>query len=422
MINVGSMIGSGIFIVPTTIALLLPSTSMVILVWVVGGVVSLFGALAVAELGALMPRAGGQFVYLREAYGPLWGFLYGWGGFTVIISASISAIAVGFATYLAYFFPLTSVGIKTVAIASIVFLTAINCFGVKFAALVQNGFTFLKIAALAALIILGFLLSGGSVTNFSPVLPEMKSLNLVGPFGLAMIAVLWSYDGWIEITFVAGEVRNPDRHIHRSLIISTVLVITLYSSVNLAYIYLLSPAQMATSSFVASDAATVVMGSMGATFVALAVVVSAFGANNGFVFTGARIYYAMAKEGLFFKPFADVHPKFQTPIPSLVGQGIWSCLLVLTGTYDQLMTYVVFVSWIFYAMSCGAVFILRNRSPEKSRPYKAWGYPYTPILFILFAFLLVLNTIVENPRDSLVGAALIVAGIPAYLFWSKKKS
>ncbi len=428
MINVGSMIGSGIFLVPTTIALYLHSTSLVILVWTVGGIVSLFGALTIAELGAMMPHAGGPYVYLRRAYGPLWGFLYGWSAFAVIMTAAISALAVAFAAYLAYFFPMSPLQIKLVAIACILLLTAVNCFGVRYSALVQNGFTFLKIGALGLLVLLGFLLSGGSATNFEPVFPEKISSSLIGVFGLAMIAVLWSYDGWIEITYAAGEVRDPARTVHRSLIISTLLVIVVYVLINLAYIYVLSLENVAHSTLVASDAAMVILGPVGASFVAAAVVISTFGANNGFIFTGARIYYAMAREGLFLRSFANVHPKFQTPIPSLIGQGIWSSLLVLSGTYEELTTYVVFVSWLFYAMSCGAVFILRKRSPlqdrrpESPRSYKTWGYPYTPLVFILFALLLVANTAVENPVASAIGLGLVASGVPAFWFWARNQS
>lgn len=420
MINVGSMIGSGIFLVPAAVALYLQSTSLVILVWVVGGVVSLFGALAIAELGALMPRAGGQYVYLRQAYGPLWGFLYGWSAFAVIMGASIAALAVAFATYLGYFFPMDPSQIKAVAIACIMLLTMINCFGVKYGALVQNGFTLLKMGALGLLVVLSFVLSGGAASNFEPVFPEKIPLSLASSFGLAMIAVLWSYDGWIEITFVAGEVRDPERTIHRSLIISTLLVIVFYVLVNLAYIYVLSLERISQSALVAADAATVVLGPAGAGFVAAAVVVSTFGANNGFIFTGARIYYAMAKEGLFFRSFERIHPEFKAPIHSLIGQGIWSALLVLSGTYQELITYVVFVSWIFFAMSCGAVIILRKRSPELPRPYKTWGYPYTPAVFIFFALALVANTIYENPVASAIGVALVGLGFPAFRFWAKK--
>jgi len=420
MINVGSMIGSGIFIVPATIAMHLQSTVPVILVWIIGGVVSLFGALCMAELGAMMPKAGGQYVYLKNVYGPVWGFLYGWSCFTVIMTASIAAVAVAFATYVGYFIPMDSTAIKSVAIASIVVLTAINCFGTKLGALLQNGMTFVKIAALGTLGTLGFLLSGAPASNFEPLFPAAGLMSMVGPFGLAMMAVLWAYDGWIEITFVAGEVKRPERNIHRSLFLSTMIVVGMYLIGNIGLLYVLSPGGMAQSPLVASDAAAVALGSTGAAFVALAVVVSTLGANNGFVFTAARIYYAMAREGLLFSFLTRIHPRWETPVASLLLQCAWACILIVTGTFDQLITYVVFASWVFYAMSCYAVIILRKRNPQRARPYRTWGYPFTPVLFIVFAAGLVVNTVIESPRDAAIGAGLIVAGLPVYYYWAKK--
>lgn len=420
MINIGSIIASAIFLVPTTIAALLPSTGLVLFVWVLGGVVSLFGALAIAELGALMPRAGGQYVFLEKIYSPLWGFLYGWTAFVVIISGSISAIAVAFATYLAHFIPLTPNEIKIIAMASIVLLTLINCYGVKIGAWIQNGFTFLKIAALGALILFAFTLSDGTFSNLQPVLPSLPFGAFAGPFAIAMIAVLWAYDGWIEVTFVAGEVKDPHRNVHRSIIISTIIVISVYLTVNFAYMFLLPLETIAASELVASDAATVVLGPIGASFIAAAVMISTFGANNGYILTGARIYFAMAKEGVFFRSLANLHPTYRTPIPSLAAQGVWACALVFTGTYEQLFTYVVFASWIFYAMSCIGVFLLRKRWPDIHRPYKTWGYPVTPLLFVVFALYLVVATLMENPRDSLIGVAMIASGLPAYYYWRRR--
>ncbi|MBI1807663.1 MAG: amino acid permease [Ignavibacteria bacterium] len=419
MINVGSMIGSGIFIVPAVIAMYLQSSSLIIFVWIVGGVVSLFGALSVAELGALMPRAGGQYVYLREAYSPLWGFLYGWSAFAVINTASIAAVAVTCAAYLGYFFPLSPTGIRIVAIASILLLTAINCYGIKLGALVQNGFTLAKIGALTLLAGLSFILSGGSISNFSPVFPTVQLSTLTGPLGLAMVAVLWSYDGWIEITYVAGEVKDPQRVLPRSLIIATMIVILSYVLINCAYMFVLSLNHMSHSELVASDSATKIMGPIGASLVAVAVIVSTFGANNGFIFTCPRIYYAMAKEGMFFRWLGNTHPTYRTPIPSLLVQALLACMLILTGTFDQLTTYVVFASWIFYAMSCGAVFLLRKKSPNVHRSYKTWGYPITPLIFIIFSLYLVVTTIIEDPRDALIGVGIILLGVPAYLYWKK---
>jgi len=421
MINVGTMIASAIFIVPASIALHAQSSIFVVLVWVVGGIISLLGALSVAELGAAMPEAGGQYVYLREAYGPVWGFLYGWTAFTVINTASISAIAVGFASYLGFFVKLDDFGMKAVAILSIILLTVINCFGIKLGAWVQNGFTFIKMAALVALVACSFILPGGSSENFSPLLPDQSLGGMLGPLGLAMVAALWAYDGWIEITYVAGEVKNPQRNLPLSIIYSTLIVILFYVVVNLAYTYVLSVGRMARSPLVGSDVATIILGSAGAALLTIGILISTLGSNHGIVFTAARIPYAMARAGLFFKSMAHVHPRFRTPTMALTVQGVWGCVLALTGSYDQLFTYVVFASWVFYAMSCGAVIILRRASPQMQRPYKTWGYPATPIVFILFSIWLVSNTIIEAPRDAAIGAGIILLGLPVYFYWKKKR-
>jgi len=422
MINVGTMIASAIFIVPASIALHAQSSLLVVLVWVIGGIISLLGALSVAELGAAMPEAGGQYVYLREAYGPAWGFLYGWTAFTVINTASISAIAVGFASYLGYFVKLDALGIKVVAILSIILLTVINCFGIKLGAWVQNGFTFIKMAALVSLVACSFILPGGSPENFSPLLPTQSLAGMLGPLGLAMVAALWAYDGWIEITYVAGEVKNPQRNLPLSIIYSTLIVIAFYVIVNLAYTYVLSAEKMASSPLVGSDVATIIIGSAGAGLITIGILISTLGSNHGIVFTAARIPYAMSKAGLFFKSMAHVHPRFRTPTTALVVQGIWGCVLALTGSYDQLFTYVVFASWVFYAMSSGAVIILRRASPQMQRPYKTWGYPITPIVFILFSIWLVANTIIEAPRDAAIGAGIILLGLPVYFYWRSKNA
>ena len=422
MINVGSMIGSGIFIVPATVAALVPSSSMVMLVWILGGIVSMFGALAIAELGALMPRAGGQYVYLREAYNPLFGFLYGWTAFLVINTGSIAAIAVTFATYVNYFLPLDPAGTKLVAIASVILLTIINCFGIRIGAIIQNGFTLLKILALVLLALLAFVAGGGNLEHFSPILPTSPLGSLAGPFALALIAALFAYDSWIEVTYVAGEVKDPNRNLPRSLFISTLIVITLYLLTTLGVMTILGIEGMGKAPLVASDAAVRAVGPIGAMLVSIAVIVSTFGANNGFIFTCPRLYFAMAKEGLFFKWLAYVNPKYQTPIPSLIVQALLSCGLILSGTFDQLATYVVFASFFFYAMSAGAVIVLRKRNPDARRPYSTWGYPVTPVVFILFAMYLVGATIAENPIDATVGLGIILTGVPAYFYWKSRKS
>src|SRR5438132_3586507 len=421
MINVGTIIASAIFIVPSTIALQLHASAPTILVWVVGGAVSLLGALCVAELGAAMPRAGGLYVYLSEAYGPVWGYLYGWTSGVVINPASIAAIAVGFATYLGFFVSLGGAGIKAVAIASIIALTVLNCLGVKPGTITQNALTLIKMGVLAALIVIGFVLPGGSVANFRPVWPEGSFGSLIAPFGTAMVAALWAYDGWIEITYVGGEVKDPERNLPRSIVLSTLIGMALYCLVTASFAYVLSPAKMAASSLVASDAAQVTMGRAGAALVAVAIMTATLGSNNGIVLTAARIPYAMARDGVLPRWLAGVHPRFLTPVPSLVVQGIISIALTWISTepswkdtYSRLFTYVVSSEFVFYAMSCGAVLRLRHTAADLARPYKTWGYPVTPIVFILFSLWLVINTAWEQPRDAIAGAALILAGLPIY--------
>ena len=373
-----------------------------------------------AELGAAMPRAGGQFVYLKEAYSPFWGFLYGWSSFWVINSASIAALAVAFATYLGYFHPLTPIQIKLIAIVAITAFTLLNIYGLRTGVWAQNIITFLKIGALLAIIFLGFFLSGGETANFQPLLPDRSFSSLVPLFGLALVATLWSYDGWIEITYIGGEVKDPGRNIPLALLISTLTLIAIYILVNIVFIFLLSLPVIAQSQLVASEALSAVLGSAGTTLAVLIILVSTLGGVHVNVLASPRIYYAMARENLFFRSLAEIHPKHGTPAFALVVQGIWSALLVFSGTFDQLITYVVFASWIFYAMSCAGVIILRRKQPDLERPYRTWGYPVVPVTFVLFAGFLVLNTIVSDLRDALIGAGLILTGLPAYLYWKRK--
>ena len=419
MINAGGIIGSGIFMVPATIALLTGSTSLILAVWVFGGLISLFGALSVAELGAAMPRAGGQFVYLNEAYGPVWGYLYGWSCVAVINTASIAAVGVAFSEYLSFFFPLSTMGIKSVAILSVILLTIINILDVKSGARAQNIFTLLKIGAIFGIISLGLVMDGGSAENIQPFYPDRPLPALVGPLGLAMVSVLWTYDGWIFITYVAGEVKNPGRNIPLSLVFCMVIVISIYLLINFVFTYTLGIGAMGTSTLVASDSAFIFLGEKGAVLVSIIILISLLGANNGFILTSARINYAMARNRLFFQQAAKVHPKFKSPANALIIQAVWACALTFSGTYNQLITYIIFASWIFYAMSCAAVIILRKKRPEMKRPYKTPGYPYIPIIFILFAVFLTFNTILEAPRDAAVGAGIILAGLPLYFYWKK---
>jgi len=418
MINAGTMIASAIFIVPAAVAVAVQGTAVMTLVWMIGGIVSLLGALSIAELAAAYPEAGGQYAYLREAYGLIWAFLYGWANFLIINTASIAAIAVGFARYIGFFTPLTEPAIRVIAILSIVLLTLLNCRGVRLGATTQNILTTLKIAALAALIGASFILPGGAAAHFQPLWPTgTGGGQWIGPFGVAMVAVLWAYDGWIETTYIGSEIVNPGRNLPRSIIFSTLIVVALYVLASVAYVYVLSPGVVAGSALVASDAAKVTMGAIGATFVVVAILISTLGANNGIILTAARIPYAMARGGMFFRAQGVVHPRYATPTVALLTQCVIASVLTALGRYDQLFTYVVFAQFVFYALSAGAVIKLRRAAPNLVRPYRTWGYPVTPIVFIAFAVWLVYNTIVETPGDSAIGAGLILLGLPGYWYW-----
>ena len=419
MINAGGIIGSGIFMVPAAVAMFTGSASLFFMVWIAGGIVSLFGALSVAELGAAMPRAGGQYVYLSEAYGPVWGYLYGWSAIAVINTASIAAVGVAFSEYLRFFFPITDISIKGIAVATIVLLTIINILDVKSGARFQNLFTISKLGAIFGIIILGLLMEGGSNQNLSPFFSDQSFTELVGPLGLAMVSVLWTFDGWIFITYVAGEVKNPGRNIPLSLIFCMLIVVTIYLLLNYVLIYTLGFTGMNGSDLVVSDSASVFLGNKGAAIVTLIILISLIGANNGFVLTSARINYAMAKDKLFFHQASQIHPRFKSPANALIIQCVWACLLTFTGTFNQLITYIIFASWIFYGMSAGAVIILRNKKPDMERPYKTPVYPWIPIIFILFAIFLTINTIMEAPRDAAIGAGIILIGLPMYYYWKK---
>jgi APA family basic amino acid/polyamine antiporter len=422
MINVGTMIASAIFIVPATVAAAVPGSATMTLVWVVGGIVSLLGALSIAELAAAYPEAGGQYAYLREAYGPVWAYLYGWANFSVINTASIAAIAVGFARYVGFFLPLSEVLIRVIAVLSIVGLTLLNCRGVRLGATTQNVLTILKMIAVLGLILTSFGLSGVSAGNLEPLWPPGAGVGQwIGPFGVAMVAVLWAYDGWIETTYVGSEIINPGKNLPRSIILSTIIVIAVYVLTSIAYVYVLGGPAMAGSQLVASDAAQVTIGAAGAALVVIAILISTMGANNGIILTAARIPYAMARGGLFFRAQGTVHSRYATPTVALVTQGAIASALALLGTYDKLITYVVFAQFVFYALSAAAVIRLRHTHPEVARPYRTWGYPVTPVVFIAFALWLVGNTIVETPRDSAVGAGLILVGLPGYFYWRRNR-
>ncbi len=435
LITVGAVIGTGIFLVSSDIAKAAPHAGLLLLVWLVGGLLSIAGALTYAELGAMYPGAGGIYVYLREAYGPLTGFLYGWACFLVIMSGGIAAVAVGFGEYLGAFFPglgtgnllaerdvfgfawkLTA-GQLTAAVAILV-LTFVNHLGLRAGATAQNALTWLKVGAVLAFVLFGFLLP---IKASSPWLAPLPATGLAAAFGVAMIAALWTYDGWYGLTFSAGEMKRPERDLPLGLIGGTALVTLLYVLLNLVYLRALPIDAIAASPRVAEAAAAALFGPRGAQLLAAAVLVSTFGCLAATILYSSRVYPPMAQDGLFFRSLARIDPKTRVPTRSLWAQSLWSVLLTLSGTYAQLYTYTVFAAVVFHVGTGAAVFVLRRKYPDRPRPYRVWGHPWVPLAFIGASLLLVINTVWERPVESLAGLLLLALGLPAYFYWRRQQ-
>ncbi len=426
-IVVGTIIGSGIFLVPKTAVLKVGSPEMVFFVWVFGALLSLAGALTYAELAAAMPEAGGEYVYLREAYGPFWAFVYGWTQFWVAKSGSIATLATGFFYYLAQLVPsLDSIVVaapieirqgQLLAMGVIAVLALVNYFGVRAGGNLQIVVTVLKVALIGAIIGFGLLSGKGSTANFSTAVAAPGGL---GGFFAALVAILWAYDGWNNVSMVSSEIRNPQRNLPIALILGTLGVAAIYIVSNAAYFYVLTAGEVAGSDRVASEMMRRIWGPEGANAVSVAAMISIFAALNGSILTGARVPYAMACDGLFFRAIAEVHPERRTPGKSILWLCAWSAVLVLSGRYDQLFTYVIFASWILYGMAAASVLVLRRKRPDLPRPYRTVGYPVVPIVFVGVSALLIFFTLRDSPRESFLGLALIALGTPFYFHWRKR--
>ncbi len=412
-IVIGIVIGSGIFVLPNVIAKNLPSASAIFAVWVVSGVLSFFGALAYAELGAMMPATGGQYVYLREAYGPACAFVCGWTFMLAVLSGGSAWLAVTFSIYAGYLVPLTPGASKLVSIVLIAVLSAVNYVGVREAAWVQRVFTFLKIVALLVLIAGAFVIPRSSVAAVQPVSGPISPAH----FGVAMAACLMAYNGWSYVSFVAGEVRRPERSLLRSLLIGMAAVILLYVFANAAYLRQFSIPQIASAERVGADLAVRTLGPIGGDFISLAVLLSIVGAVNGCVLTAARLPFAQARDRLFFSRFGAVHPRFQTPGRAIVWGAIWTGFLILTGSYETLYTYSILAAWIFYTLSVAAVYVLRRKLPDAKRPYRMWGYPWTLAVFVAASIWFVFTELITETTPSLMAFAIVAAGIVAYRLW-----
>ncbi|HET7292303.1 MAG TPA: APC family permease [Vicinamibacteria bacterium] len=433
LVTIGSILGGGIFLTTGSMARLVPHEGLLVALWVAGGVVTLAGALTYAELGALYPRAGGQYEFLKVAYGPLWGFLFGWAAFFVIMSGGIATLAVGFGDYLGVFLPFFSTGNvlftlplgpvswtvsggQLAGAAAIVLLTALNYIGLREGAFVQNVVTLAKIGSLLALGGLGLIVSSEVSPDYLRPLP---GAGLSAALGVAMVAVVWSYDGWYAVTNLAGEMRRPERDLPVAIVTGTLAVTLLYALMNVVYLRALPVQAIAESGRIGEAAATVLFGPLGGRLISAAVLVSTFGCISSTILYAARIYLPMAQDGVFFARLAEIHPRFQTPSACLVAQGLWATALTFSGSYEQLYTYVVFAVVVFHAMTGAAVMVLRRRLPDAARPYRTWGYPWVPLLFIASSVALVLNTLVEKPRESGIGLLLILLGLPAYARWRR---
>jgi APA family basic amino acid/polyamine antiporter len=415
------MIGGGIFLVPNLVARSLPSMSMIMTVWLLAGVVSFAGALACAELGAAFPATGGQYVFLREAYGPAAAFLCGWSLFTVARSAQVAWLAVVFSIYAGYFVPLGSFS-KPLSLAVLALFTWVNYRGVKFGAMVQNSFTLAKVVGILVIIAGALLLSGHTAENVvSTVGARDVSGNSLSSFGVALVACLLSYDGWVQLSFVAGEIRNPHRNILRALTCGTLLVGALYLLANLAYMRVLSIPAIAASEHVGADAAARVFGAAGGKVVSLLILVSVLGTLNGCFMTSPRVYFAQAADGLFFRKFAEIHPVNHTPGFAILAQGLWSAVLILSGTYESLIDYALFGMWVFYGLMIAAVIVLRRTRPDLPRPYRMWGYPATPLAFLAITLWFLINLLVTRPGASFASLALMLTGVPAYFLWRRHR-
>ena len=420
-IVVGTTIGSGIFLTPGNVLRSAGSGGVALSVWAIGGVLSLLGALTFAELGAAKPDAGGLYVFLRDAFGAALAFLFGWTMLLVIGSGSLATLAAAFPRYVEAFVALPAWGEQAISVLMIVAVAAINIRGTRQSADVQGLATILKVVVLVGLALILVTLGGAQRTG-GTFWPETFSLSTVTAGVTAMIGVLWAYEGWQYVTFSAGETVDPQRTFGRGIVIGTLMLIGIYVFANVGYISALGVDGVAESRRVASDAASVVIGPWAAAVLAVVILISIFSASNGLVLTLPRLFFAMAKDRLFFGKLAQVHPAFGTPAPAIVVTAIWSSVLVLSGTFETLLTYVVFMSWVWFALAALSIFWYRRHKPDMPRPFRTPGYPLTPALFILAALVIVVNTVMAQPRQSLIGLAITLAGIPAYLWWRKRPS
>ena len=432
------IIGSSIFLTAKDIAGPLPNPTLFFLVWVLGGVISLCACVAFAELGSMFPDSGGQYIYLREAYGDLVAFLYGWMLFTVANGGTIAALSVASAAYMGNIIPAISeervifslAGVPftrahAVGLILIAILTYVNVVGLRWGALLQNVSTWTKFAAMAIFVVLGFAIGKGHWSNFSAQAPGGLTMGLspgqlISALGVGLIAVFWAYDGWVYITWVAGEVKNPRRNVPLAMVLGVLAVGVIYLAMNMTYVYALPLHEIAKYETIAHAAATKLFSPAAAGWLSAMIAISCFSAAAACTLSGSRVYLAMARDGVFFRRMAVIHPKWRTPAFSLIGQGIWAAVLTMSGRYDQLYTYVIFGMVLSYTLTVIGLFVLRWKKPDVPRPYRCTGYPWLPAIYILVGVAWTLNTIIQRPTEAFWGATIVLIGVPGYWYWKRK--
>lgn len=436
LLLVSGIIGSSIFLTAKDIASPLPQPVLFLLVWVLGALISLCACFAFAELGSMFPDSGGQYIYLREAYGDLTAFLYGWMLFAVANGGTIAALSVASAAYAGQVFPVVSQERVVFAVAGIVVsrahllglfliaaLTYVNVVGLRWGALLQNLSTWTKFAAMAGFVVLGFAIGKGNWSNFHAhgvgLTMGLGPAQWISALGVGLIAVFWAYDGWVYITWVAGEVKDPRRNVPIAMVLGVLAVGVIYIAMNLTYVYALPLKEIAAHETIAHAAAVALFSPRAAAWLSLMIAVSCFSAAATCTLSGARVYMAMAQDGVFFRRMAVIHPKWRTPAFSLIGQGLWSAALTVSGRYDQLYTYVIYGMVLSYTLTVIGMFLLRWRRPEIPRPYRCTGYPWLPAIYVVIGTAWTLNTIITRPTEAFWGTAIVLVGVPGYLYWKR---
>ncbi len=437
LLLVSGIIGSSIFLTAKDIAGPLPNPMLFFLVWILGGVISLCACVAFAELGSMFPDSGGQYIYLREAYGDLVAFLYGWMLFAVANGGTIAALSVASAAYMGNIIPsisqehviFTLLGMPftrahAVGLALIAVLTYVNVFGLRWGALLQNVSTWTKFTAMAIFVVLGFAIGKGHWSNFSAQAPGGLTMGLgpgqlISALGIGLIAVFWAYDGWVYITWVAGEVKDPRRNVPLAMFLGVLAVGAIYLAMNMTYVYALPLNEVAKYETIAHVAATKLFSPAAAVWLSAMIAISCFSAAASCTLSGSRVYLAMAQDGVFFRRMAVIHPRWRTPAFSLIGQGIWAAVLTMSGRYDQLYTYVIFGMVLSYTLTVIGLFILRWKKPDIPRPYRCTGYPWLPGIYVLVGVAWTLNTVIQRPAEAFWGAAIVLIGVPGYLYWKR---